>query len=247
MKVKLMLIILMLTSCENTYNPIVIGHRGARGYSAENTLISIQKAIEMGVDGIEIDIFRCATGELIVFHDKSVEKLTDGFGYIEQMSLDEIKKLNVLGQGKIPTLKEVLNMIDGKVFLNIELKGTNTSFLTHQLLNSYFKNSNWKSEKIFISSFNWDELRAFYQLNKELKIGVLIDKDDPLKAIPIAKELNAYSINPEYILLTKLNVKKIKAENFKVFTWTVNEIIDINKMKKIGVDAIITDYPDRVN
>ena len=233
-------------SCKNTSKPLVFGHRGAKGHAAENTLSSIQKAIELGVDGIEVDVFRCGSGELVVFHDRSVEKLTNGIGFIEQMSLNSIKKLNVLDQGKIPTLNEVLDLIDGQVILNIELKGSNTSFLTHQLLNTYFKSSNWKPEKILISSFDWDELRAFYQLNKEIKIAILTE-DDPVDAIPIAKELNAFSINPNHILLTKLNAAKIKSENISIYPWTVNEILDINKMKKIGVDGIITDYPEKVN
>ena len=233
-------------SCKNTSKPLVFGHRGAKGHIAENTLSSIQKAIELGVDGIEVDVFRCSSGELVVFHDRSVEKLTNGIGFIEQMSLNSIKKLNVLDQGKIPTLNEVLDLIDGQVILNIELKGSNTSFLTHQLLNSYFKSSNWKPEKIIISSFDWDELRAFYQLNKEIKIAILTE-DDPVDAIPIAKELNAFSINPNHVLLTKLNAAKIKSENISIYPWTVNEILDINKMKKIGIDGIITDYPERVN
>ena len=233
-------------SCKNTSKPLVFGHRGAKGHIAENTLSSIQKAIELGVDGIEVDVFRCGSGELVVFHDRSVEKLTNGIGFIEQMSLNSIKKLNVLDQGKIPTLNEVLDLIDGQVILNIELKGSNTSFLTHQLLNSYFKSSNWKPEKIIISSFDWDELRAFYQLNKEIKIAILTE-DDPVDAIPIAKELNAFSINPNHVLLTKLNAAKIKSENISIYPWTVNEILDINKMKKIGIDGIITDYPERVN
>lgn len=235
-----------MMSCKNTSKPLVFGHRGAKGHIAENTLSSIQKAIELGVDGIEVDVFRCGSGELVVFHDRSVEKLTNGIGFIEQMSLNSIKKLNVLDQGKIPTLNEVLDLIDGQVILNIELKGSNTSFLTHQLLNSYFKSSNWKPEKIIISSFDWDELRAFYQLNKEIKIAILTE-DDPVDAIPIAKELNAFSINPNHVLLTKLNAAKIKSENISIYPWTVNEILDINKMKKIGVDGIITDYPEKVN
>ena len=246
MKIKSIFLILIMMSCKNTSKPLVFGHRGAKGHIAENTLSSIQKAIELGVDGIEVDVFRCGSGELVVFHDRSVEKLTNGIGFIEQMSLNSIKKLNVLDQGKIPTLNEVLDLIDGQVILNIELKGSNTSFLTHQLLNSYFKSSNWKPEKIIISSFDWDELRAFYQLNKEIKIAILTE-DDPVDAIPIAKELNAFSINPNHILLTKLNAAKIKSENISIYPWTVNEILDINKMKKIGIDGIITDYPERVN
>ena len=85
---------ILVSSCvtKNT-DVLVIGHRGARGHVAENTLASIEKAMELGVDGVEIDVFRCATGELVVFHDKTLEKLTDGLGYIEQMTLDSIKQM----------------------------------------------------------------------------------------------------------------------------------------------------------
>lgn len=247
MKLKSITIILtiMIMACENKPKPLVFGHRGAKGHAAENTLTSIQKAIELGVDGVEIDVFKCLSGELVVFHDKSVEKLTDGKGFIEQISLDSIKKLNISGTEKIPTLNEVLDLINGEIILNIELKGSNTSFLTHQLLNSYFDSTNWKPEKIIVSSFNWNELRAFQQLNKKVRIAILTE-NNPIDAIPIAKELKAFSINPNHKFLTKLNAAIIKSENIFIYTWTVNEIKDINRIKKIGVDAIITDYPERV-
>ncbi|MBN09555.1 MAG: glycerophosphodiester phosphodiesterase, partial [Flavobacteriaceae bacterium] len=202
---------IMSLACSEKTKPLVFGHRGARGHVAENTLKSIEKAMELGVDGIEIDVFRCASGELVVFHDRSVNKLTNGKGYIEQISLDSIKKLTVLGKETIPTLTEVLDLINGKIQLNIELKGSQTAFLTHQLLKKYFETTNWTNSEIFISSFNWSELRAFYQLNKEVRIAILTE-DDPLDAITIAKELNAFAINPNYIFLDQENVKKIKSE-----------------------------------
>jgi glycerophosphoryl diester phosphodiesterase len=117
---------LILMNCSDDYIPEVIGHRGARGHIAENTLPSIQKAMALGVDGIEIDIFRCATGELVVFHDDTLDLLTDAEGYIEQFPLDSLRKINVLEGYQIPTLKEVLELIDGQVRLNIELKGSQT-------------------------------------------------------------------------------------------------------------------------
>ena len=247
MKIKSIILIffVIIMACNESPNVLVIGHRGAKGHAPENTISSIKKAIELGVDGIEIDVFRCASGELVVFHDKLVDKLTDGKGYIEEISLDSIKKLNVIGDEKIPTLNEVLDLIDGKVFLNIELKGPNTSFLTHQLLNEYFNSTNWSRNKVFISSFDWNELRAFYQLNKDVRIAVLTD-DDPLDAIPIAKDLEAFAINPNYKLLTESNVSKIKSENILIYTWTVNNIKDINKVKRLGVDAIISDFPEKI-
>ena len=115
-----------------TKNPIA--HRGLHNNITvfENTKESISKAMELGVDGVEIDVFRCATGELVVFHDKTLDALTNGTGYIEQMSLDSIKQFLVLGKEPIPTLNEVMDLIDGTIQLNIELKGTQTAVLTSE-------------------------------------------------------------------------------------------------------------------
>ena len=85
------LMLLAFTSCSQNPDPLVIGHRGARGHVAENTVASVKKALELGVDGIEIDVFLCATGELIVFHDKTL-KINRCYWYIEELSLDSIQK-----------------------------------------------------------------------------------------------------------------------------------------------------------
>jgi glycerophosphoryl diester phosphodiesterase len=114
-----------LNSQESILN---IGHRGAKGHIAENTIASIHKAIELGADGIEIDVFLCKSGEIVLFHDKTLEKLTNGDGNIEDKNLEELRKLKVLNSSySIPTLEEVLKSIDKDVFLNIELKGRNTA------------------------------------------------------------------------------------------------------------------------
>jgi len=239
---------LSISNCADSYSPLIIGHRGARGHIAENTLPSIQKALDLGVDGVEIDIFRCASGELVVFHDTTLDALTDTQGYIEQFSLDSLRKVNVLGGYQIPTLEEVLDLIDGKIFLNIELKGGQTALLTHELLQDYFKKpkSTWSPDKILISSFNWEELKQFYKVNSEIPIAILTE-DDPLDAIPIGKQLKAVAINPDYKTLNHSLVQKLKQEGFAVYPWTVNESEAIEEMKKLRVDGIITDYPERIS
>ncbi|MBT6128066.1 MAG: glycerophosphodiester phosphodiesterase [Flavobacteriaceae bacterium] len=233
-------------SCNESYQPYIIGHRGAKGHVAENTLPSVAKAIELGVDGIEIDVFLCQSGELVVFHDKTLEKLTDSQGYIEDLPLDTIRKINVLGEYKIPTLEQVLELIDGKVFLNIELKGGGTAEPTHKLLTAVLKQKKWRADQFIISSFNWEELKLFYGLNQEVPIAVLTNAD-PLDALPIAQEVNAQAINPNFKALNEKNVKKIQQAGYKVFPYTINNPKDIQKMMFLKVDGIITDYPERVN
>ena len=98
-----------------------IGHRGAKAHLAENTLESIEKAMEIGVNGIEIDVHLCASGELVVFHDFTLDRMTNGTGEVKKETLSDLKKLRVDGQYLIPTLEEVLNKVDRKCLLNIEL------------------------------------------------------------------------------------------------------------------------------
>lgn len=222
-----------------------IGHRGARGHVAENTLESIKKALELGADGVEIDVFKCKSGEIVVIHDETLNRTTNGKGNVEDFTLGELKSFVVEGAYKIPTLVEVLDMLDAKYVINIELKGRNTAKATNSIIEDYIKNDGWEKNQFVVSSFDWDELRDFYELNKEIPIGIL-SEDEPLDAIEIAKELNAFSIHPYHIHLNEEEVNRIHKEGFKIYTWTVNKPDDIKNMIDLGVDAIITDYPERV-
>ncbi|MEC7173697.1 MAG: glycerophosphodiester phosphodiesterase family protein [Bacteroidota bacterium] len=235
----------MNLQCTNKKVSLIIGHRGAKGHIAENTLPSIEKALELGVDGIEIDVFLCKSGELIVFHDKKLDRLTNTQGYIENLDYDSIKKIRVKGKYKIPTLNQVIELIEGNAFLNIELKGSGTAGPTHKLLTSFIEQKKWMANQFIISSFNWEELEIFYKLNQKIPIAILTGSY-PLDAINIAKRLKALAINPNFKTLNLKNVKKIQKEGFKVFPYTINNMKDIEEMLNLEVDGIITDFPERV-
>ena len=226
--------------------PLVIGHRGAMGHETENILASIQKAMDLGVDMIEIDVFKIKSGETVVFHDKEVERLTDSIGNIEDYNFEDLQKLTLIGNHKIPTLQDVLNLIDKKVQLNIELKGANTADRVNFIMNYYIKEKGWPMDKFIISSFRWDELKTMRTLNAEVPIAILIS-GDPLKALDIAQELEAVAINPYFEDLTLENVNEIKKAGFKIYPWTVNEPEEIEAVERLGVDGIITNYPERIN
>ncbi len=225
--------------------PLVIGHRGAMGHETENTLASIQKALDLGVDMIEIDVFKIQSGEMVVFHDDTVDRLSNGGGKIEEYNIIDLKKLILHGNHQIPMLQDVLKLIDNKTRLNIELKGANTADRTNFIINYYINERGWSPENFIISSFRWDELEAFRKLNKEVAIAVLTE-ENPIDALPMAKELQAEAINPYFEKLTPEGVSEIQKEGFKIYTWTVNEVDDIEQMKKMGVDGIITNFPERV-
>lgn len=136
-------------------------------------------------------------------------------------------------------------MLDAKVRLNIELKGSGTAVPVYQIVGKYLKNGPWKRKDLIISSFKWDELEAMRKQDKKMPIAVLTGKD-PLAGIPVAKTLHAEAINPNYNTLTPEVCQKIKAAGLKIYVWTVNEPQDIEAMKALGVDGIITNFPDRV-
>jgi len=246
---KMILFVLVVThlSCTDMNTEmLVIGHRGAMGHETENTLASVQKAMDLGVDMIEIDVFRIKSGEIVVFHDERVERLSNSGGNIEDYNIFDLKKLTLDGNHKIPMLQDVLKLMDHRVPLNIELKGANTSDRVNFIIEYYIKERGWSLDDFLISSFNWKELESMRSYNPNIAIAVLTEKD-PLEAISVAKQLNAVAINPNFRTLTPQNVKEIKKQGFKVYTWTVNEPDDINRMKKLGVDGIFTNYPERAH
>lgn len=238
--------VFLVQSCGRMNKPLVIGHRGAMGHETENTLASIQKALDLGVDAIEIDVFKIKSGEMMVFHDNTVDRLTDGSGQIEDYTLSQLNDLTLKGNHKIPELQGVLDLIDAKVRLNIELKGSNTAEGVHHIINQYIKEKGWTLDDFIISSFKWEELQAIRALNKDVPIAILTG-GDPLEGIQIARELKAEAINPNFKELTSENNIEIKEAGFKIYVWTVNDPQDIIAMKRMGVDGIITNFPERVN
>ena len=228
-------------------NILRIGHRGSKGYVAENTLESINHAILLGVDGIEIDVFKCLSGELVLSHENNLKRLTGKSGQLEKLTLGELKKFLVVGKYKIPTLTDVLKTIETPLFVNIELKGLNTAQATSKIITNLSKSTSWRLENFIISSFNWNELEQFRSIDKNTPVGVLLSNSMSInEAIEFGKKINAQAIHPNFKLLNEKTVKKIKNNGFKIYTWTVNSKDDINYMKKLKVDGIISDFPDKI-
>ena len=225
--------------------PLNIGHRGAMGHETENTIASVKKALELNVDMIEIDVFLIKSGELVVFHDETLDSLTNTSGKIEDFTLEELQKVVVKGNHQIPTLEEVIKTIDKKVPLNIELKGKNTAKPTFELLEKYYQKG-LKKDDFVISSFLWDELETFRKLDDKISIAILTE-ENPINAIEIGKKLKAVAINPWWKTLTKGNVEQIQNEGFLIYTYTVNEPSDIKFVTELGVDGIFCNFPERLH
>ncbi|MBT8296038.1 MAG: glycerophosphodiester phosphodiesterase [Gramella sp.] len=223
-----------------------IGHRGAKGHLAENTLESIQKALDIGVDAIEIDVHKCSSGEVWVIHDFTLDRTTDGSGEIAKRPAEMIRELRIEGQYKIPLLTEVLDLIEGKCKINIELKGLNTAGPVSRIVKKKINEGNWGYEDFIISSFQKNELFEIRELDNVVPIAVLSKASVP-EAIELGKRLKATAIHPSLGIITRDNTKLSQAAGFKVNVWTVNEREDIRRMLDFGVDGIISDYPNRLH
>lgn len=223
---------------------LTIGHRGAKGQVTENTLASFEKAIAQGADAIELDVHVCATGELVVFHDFTVDRLTNGTGEVAKLTLAELKALDLSGGYTIPTLDEVMEAFGKQCLWNIEMKGRHTAQPVSDLIEHYITNG-YNYDRFIVSSFQYEELKAISRINPRIPLGILTEASVH-QAWEWAAEFNAVALHPHFTLLTESNVKKAREAGYKIYTWTVNELADIARMKALDVDGIITDFPDRM-
>jgi glycerophosphoryl diester phosphodiesterase len=222
-----------------------IGHRGAKAHIAENTLESFQKALDLGADGIELDVHVCATGELVVIHDFTVDRTTNGTGEVHKLSLAELKSLAIEEKYSIPTLDEVFDLIGKNCFVNIEMKGRHTAQPVSDFVEKLVKEKGYSYDNLIISSFQREELQVMARINPNIPLGVLTQAS-VAQAKEWAAEFSAKAIHPHYSLLTEHNVDKAHKMGLKVYTWTINDAEDIERIKGYGVDGIISDNPERL-
>jgi glycerophosphoryl diester phosphodiesterase len=224
---------------------LTIAHRGFKGIAPENTLLAFQKALEIGVDGIELDVHLSLDGHIMVIHDDTVDRTTNGKGFVNKLSLIELKSYQIQENQKIPTLEEVFELVNKKCIINIELKGKGTTVPVVNLIEKYVNEYQWNYNHFLVSSFDWNALQQLRLLNEKIPIAVLTQTDLDL-AFSFAKFMKAETIHPYYHLLTKENTLKMQEKGLQVFPWTINEIEDIQKIKALNVNGIISDFPDRL-
>jgi len=222
-----------------------IGHRGAKGFIAENTLASFQKALDLGVDGVELDVHVCVSGELVVFHDFTVDRMTNGSGEVHKLLLSELKVLKISAEFGIPTLDEVFDLIDRKCWINVELKGHGTAEPTVVMIEKYVNEKGWQYNDFIVSSFQKDELEKAHALNSSIPLGVLTQASVE-QALEWAEQLSAKAIHPHFSLLTEENCEEAQQKGYKIYTWTVNHEADIHRLQQYKINGIISDFPDRL-
>ncbi|GAB6100581.1 glycerophosphodiester phosphodiesterase [Halanaerocella petrolearia] len=227
-----------------------IGHRGAAALAPENTLVSFRKAINLGVDMIELDIQLTKDQELVVFHDHDLNRIAGVDVQIKELTLAELKKFDIgswfskeFKNEKIPTLQEVIQLVNGQVKLNIELKPrVDKKQILIQNLVTILEKEDFK-EEVIISSFNHSLLKYLKEIDSSLKTAILIVAL-PVNPVKVIDEASADGIHPNYLVVNKELIDKIQEEGYFLNTWTVNDESQINQLEEMDVDGIITDDPD---
>ena len=206
-------------------------------HAPENSISAIKKAVEMNSDMIEIDARITKDNEIIIMHDSTVDRTTDGEGYVKNMNLEDIKKLKVYKKEEIPTLQEVINIVKGKCKLNIHIKEKRE---TDKIL-KIIKDNDFHG-KVLISSFNEKILKYVKEIDSRIKTGYLFRRPTPFY-IDIGKRIGADYLHPLYKVITKRMVTRAQKYGFKVNVWTLKNKKSILNSKLLGVDGLITNDP----
>lgn len=221
----------------------VIGHRGARGHAPENTLASFDKALELGAPFVELDV-QWHAGRLWVFHDARLERCTDGHGWLVDHKAAALRKLDAGGGQRIPWLPEVLDRIDRRAGVNVEMKTAGgTAAAVAKVLRAYLDRG-WTPGQFLVSSFHLPELRDFKRRLPEVPLGVLLC-GVPLNLAAAVTELGAAACSLDLEFADPALIADAHARGARVYVYTVNETDDLARVKALGVDGVFTDFPDR--
>jgi glycerophosphoryl diester phosphodiesterase len=221
---------------------LCIGHRGACGHEPENTLRSVRRALEFGVQGIEIDV-RAVRGELFVLHDATVNRTTNGTGYLTRKTFAQIHALDAGHGERIPTLREVFETVERRAFINIELKGRSTALPVSALIEEFIGARGWSYNDFLVSSFYRRELRRI--INPRIRLALLVTRPSALYHLA-AKRLRCGAINVALRHVTAHFVEDAHRRGLAVFVYTVNSAADIARMRDLRVDGVFSDFPERV-
>jgi glycerophosphoryl diester phosphodiesterase len=222
---------------------LIFAHRGASANAPENTLLAIDLALAQGADGIEIDVHQC-NDALVVIHDRWLHRTTNGQGQVKDYSLAELKGLDA-GQGQqIPTLWQVMQMINGRCLLNIEIKGVDDLALVLSHIEKAQKQLNFSLNHFIVSSFDHHLLREIKALKPSLKIGALT-ASKPIDYALFAQNLGAYSVNIDKSFIDQNFVKDAKGRGLKVYVYTVDEAVDLLVLKDWQVDGVFCNAPGK--
>lgn len=248
----------MSTSAEPRRDPasfLRIGHRGASAECPENTLASFRRALELRVEMIECDLQTTADGEVVVFHDWTLERTTNGSGVVAELPLAALRRLDAgawrgprFAGERVPTLAETLDLVLPTARLNLELKSRGSREAARALARAAVAAVAARAafERVVFSSFDRRCLEELRAASDEARIGVLWDRPPFAPALELADALGAMALHPRASTVTAALVDDAHARGLALYVWTVNALDEIVRLARLGVDGVISDYPDRL-
>lgn len=232
----------------------IIAHRGFSGKYPENTMLAFSKAVEIGADGIELDVHFTKDGEIVIIHDETIDRTTDGTGFVRDYTYEELSRFNAYGRfegqfefQKIPTLREYFELVkDVEGFItNIELK---TGIFEYEGIEKAvidLVKEFGLEDRTILSSFNHFTVMRCKEYEPSIKTGFLVES----WIIGMGEYTKSHGIDcvhPIFVNLKPELYAEMKNAGREVNTWTVNEYEDIRRLADMGVDALIGNYPDRM-
>lgn len=216
-----------------------IGHRGACGHAPENTRASFIKALTLGVDGVEFDIQLSKDNEPMVIHDDTINRTTNGRGKVRDYSYWELQQFDAGDGERIPHLRDVFTLVDKRCDLLIELK-CDAVVAVDKVIREQVA-LGWQYEKLWVLSFDHALLKQMHAVNEHIQLCASYE-NSPTRFPAVAR-----AIAPNHSVLDAALITSAHAKNLSIMTWTVNKPEHINRVKMLGVDSIISDFPERIS
>ena len=234
--------------------PLVFAHRGASAFETENTLAAFRRAMADGADGVELDVQRCATGEIVVFHDDDLSRLAGRPERMDQLSLSAIREVRLLGGGEIPTLAEALDACGPAALVNIEIKHAGFLPIGCRTLVDAVAEVVTRADadqRVLVSSFSPGALWRWRKIRPDLASGLLFERPRPfhrpwpLRTDILLPVLRPQAVHPEETLCTLDSVARWRGLRYAVNAWTVDAPDRVEALATMGVSGIITNNPAR--
>ncbi|MCC6765991.1 MAG: glycerophosphodiester phosphodiesterase [Deltaproteobacteria bacterium] len=231
---------------------LAIAHRGASGRAPENTHAAFAAALALGAEAIELDCQLTADGELVVIHDETLDRTTEGHGPVGDRTWDELARLDAGGWfdpcyagERIPRLADVLVQLRDRVLLNVEIKSARDVGTIEAKLAALVAHAD-AAEWVVVSSFHWDALRNLRAAAPWARLGVLCDADPRRGGLALAAELRCEVVIPGRRWIDPGVVEEAHARGLDVWVWTVNEPGEMRRLLALGVDGLFSDWPERL-
>jgi glycerophosphoryl diester phosphodiesterase len=230
--------------------PLVIGHRGASARAPENSVEAFARARADGADGVELDVLRCASGEVVVFHDDDLQRLGGRPDRVDALSLTQLREVSLRGGARIPTLEEAFEACGPDLLVNVELKALGVGAAEIAALAdgvARVLDRTGTGPRVLVSSFSPSAVRAWMRRQRAVPAALLFERDTPLplRQAWAAPFLRPLALNPELVLCSAPRVARWHARGYAVNVWTVDGEGPVRDCRTMGVDGIITNDPAR--